>query len=115
MSGKEKFIETIEKLIEDVPDLFGNNEADAAAALKYFHSLKENKSEDITEKAKNILDFMVSNKDKYSDCFSAKDIGDSLGISSRSITGSMRALVNNNYVTKEGKNPVIYHLAVDNI
>jgi DNA-binding MarR family transcriptional regulator len=113
MTGKEQFIDAIEKLINDVPDFFANYESEGAAALEYFNSLKEGKSTTITENGQRILSYMQDNYNKYNNIFKAKDIGEGLGISSRSVTGSIRGLVNLGLVTKEGKNPVMYSLVFD--
>jgi DNA-binding MarR family transcriptional regulator len=113
MTGKEQFIDAIEKLINDVPDFFANYEGEGAAALEYFNSLKEGKSTTITENGQRILSYMQDNYNKYNNIFKAKDIGEGLGISSRSVTGSIRGLVNLGLVTKEGKNPVMYSLVLD--
>jgi Mn-dependent DtxR family transcriptional regulator len=40
----------------------------------------------------------------------AKDIGDELFISSRTVSGALRKLVNDGFVEKIGQNPVIYTL-----
>jgi hypothetical protein len=108
MTGKEKFIEVIKETLNDCPDFFGQGE-EADAAVEYFYSLAEDKKP-LTEKAVCILNFMRENNEKYNNLFKAKDIGEELGISSRSVTGTMRGLVNDGCVTKEGKNPVIYSL-----
>ena len=79
--------------------------------MKYFESLKEDKSEGgLTENGQKILSFMQENKEKYNNLFKAKDIGEGLGISSKAVSGSMRKLVKDGYVNKVGKEPVIYEL-----
>ena len=112
MLGKEKFIEVINEILKDCPDFFGQGE-DAEAAVEYFYSLRDGKSTTITENGQRILSYMQDNYNKYNNIFKAKDIGEGLGISSRSVTGSIRGLVNLGLVTKEGKNPVIYSLVFD--
>ena len=42
--------------------------------------------------------------------FKAKDIGEGLGISSRTASGAMRKLVTDGYVEKIGESPVVYAL-----
>lgn len=112
MLGKEKFIEVINETLKDCPDFFGQSE-EAEAAVEYFHSLRDGKSTTITENGQRILSYMQDNYNKYNNIFKAKDIGEGLGISSRSVTGSIRGLVNLGLVTKEGKNPVMYSLVFD--
>ena len=48
--------------------------------------------------------------DLVNNIFKAKDIGEDLGISGRSVSGSIRALVAGGYVEKLGKDPVVYGL-----
>ena len=81
--------------------------------MNIFYSLRDGKSTTITENGQRILSYMQDNYNKYNNIFKAKDIGEGLGISSRSVTGSIRGLVNLGLVTKEGKNPVMYSLVFD--
>ena len=61
-----------------------------------------------TANGKIILQFMKDNKDKYNNLFKAKDIGEGLGISSRTASGAMRKLVTDGYAEKIGADPVVY-------
>ena len=114
MSGKEIFIEKIEQLISEVPDFFGSDAEAAEKALKFFNDLKKEKpsksklSSLPTENGMKILRFMYENYSKYSNVFKAKDIGEGLFTSGRSVSGSMTKLVTDGYASKEGKDPVIY-------
>lgn len=113
MSGKEIFIEKIEQLISDVPDFFGSDAEAADKALKFFNDLKKEKPSNSksslpTENGMKILRFMRDNRSKYNNVFKAKDIGEGLFISGRSVSGSMKKLVTDGYASKEGKDPVIY-------
>lgn len=106
MSKKEKFIEELEDLIE-------NNDIELSQdAIDYFYeTLKTGKKEStggITEKGKVILKYMKNNYDKYNNVYKAKDIGDGLGISGRSVSGSIKKLIIDGYVEKLGANPVSY-------
>ena len=51
---------------------------------------------------------MRDNKDQYNNVFKAKEIGEGLGISSRTASGSMRKLVSDGFIEKIGSEPVIY-------
>lgn len=111
MSGKEIFIEKIEQLISEEPDFFGSDE-EANKALKFFNDLKKEKPNNPkslpTENGMKILRFMNDNRSKYNNVFKAKDIGEGLFTSGRSVSGSMKKLVTDGYVSKEGKDPVVY-------
>ena len=61
-----------------------------------------------TDNGKKILAYMQASKDTYNNLFKAKDIGEQLSISSRTVSGGMRKLVTDGYVEKLGTNPVIY-------
>lgn len=110
MSKKEKFIEMVEVLIKNSEndDLRGYEEA-----LEYFEvfkSVKETEKPKFTDNGKKILQYMQNNKDKYSNMFKAKEIGEGLFISSRGASGALRKLVTDGYVEKMGEDPVVYTL-----
>lgn len=112
MTGKEKFIKTIEETLETCPDFFGNGE-DADEAIQYFKSLSKTKeSKMFTEKGIQILTYMKENSEKCGGQFKAKELGEGLFIAPRAISGSMRKLITDGYVNKIGKDPVIYELTV---
>lgn len=109
MTNKEIFIEKINQLLDDCPDFFGQDEK-ADKALAYFESLKKDKggSKEITENGLKILHFMNDNCDIRNNVFKAVEIGEGLFMSGRSVSGSMRKLVSDEFVSKEGKDPVVY-------
>lgn len=103
MNKKEIFISEIEnsgiKLSED--------------AQTYFEALKGSSDKEkpaFTENGKLVLDFMQKNKDGFNNLFKAKEIGEGMGITSRTASGAMRKLVSDGYVERLGENPVIYGL-----
>jgi Mn-dependent DtxR family transcriptional regulator len=53
-----------------------------------------------------LLKFLQENTEK--EYYKSKDIADALGISGRTVSGSMRKLVTDGYVDKIGENPIIY-------
>ena len=50
------------------------------------------------------------NKDTYNNIFTARGMGDGIGIGSKVVSGAMRKLVTDGYVEKMGENPVVYSL-----
>ena len=101
MNSKEKFIEDVENVIEQLRD----------EGREYFENFKASKKEStggITEKGKTILKYMQDNCEKYNNVYKAKDIGDGLGVSGRSVSGSIKKLITDGYVEKLGANPVSY-------
>lgn len=78
--------------------------------LTFYEELKSNLKQDVTEKGKKILKCMQDNKDAYLNTFSSKQIGEILFMPPRSVSGSMKKLINDGYVTKKSMNPVTYGL-----
>lgn len=73
--------------------------------------LEKNSTENIlTDTGKKILISMYVNQEKYLNVFSSKQLGELLFMSARSVSGSMRKLVTEQYVEKAGINPVTYKL-----
>lgn len=97
---KKEFIEVIDKL-------FSENEIDEEI-VEYWNEMKSKKSSGLSENAVKILTFMRDNKEEYLNVFNSKKIGECIGVSSRSVSGSMRGLVEKEYVNKFGSNPVSY-------
>lgn len=107
-SKKEKFIEEISKLLEDSPEKYLSSDA-----LDFWNGLQitgDSGKAKFTENGKLVLKYMQDNKDNYNNLFKAKDIGEGLGISSRTASGAMRKLVTDNYVEKIGDSPSVYSL-----
>lgn len=112
MTGKQKFIKVIEETLESCPDFFGElGSEEAAAALDYFKSLtKADEVKPLSEKAQAIYDYMVANAESCNNIFTSRSIAEGLEVSARAVSGSMRKLVTDGYVTKSGKDPVTYSL-----
>ena len=102
MTNKEIFLREVDELIKDIPDAFTNE------ALDYIDSLRKTlfTSTPLTENGKKILIYMQSIDNIYR---TSKLIGDGMGLSSRSVSGSMRKLIEEGYIEKEGS-PSMYRL-----
>ena len=115
MSKKECFIQFVEDLMK-VADQNGYDfriMEQYNDAKDYWNALKITEDESkpaFTENGKLIFAFMQQNRSTYNNLFKAKDIGEQLGISSRTASGGMRKLVNDGYVEKIGQNPVVYSI-----
>ena len=80
-------------------------------AMKGYEELATAKAfvpKEITDKGKVILKDMQEND--TGNGFKAKDIGERLGISGRSVSGSIRSLIALGYVEKISTDPVVYGL-----
>ena len=112
MTKKEKFIHeviaAIDGLEEKVPEVYFSPDA-----LDFWNGLNatgDTEKPAFTENGKLVLKYMQDNKEIYNNLFKAKDVGEGLGISSRTVSGALRKLVNDQFVEKVGKEPTIYSL-----
>ena len=105
MSKKEAFINDITRLLEDAPEKYLSPEA-----LDYWNGLNAagGGKATFTENGKMILRYMQETYEKYNNLFKAKEIGEGLGISSRTASGALRKLVSDGYVEKIGSDPTVY-------
>ena len=91
-----------------------NNHRDilSESAIEFLDELLEKNSTEniLTETGRKILVSMYANKETYLNVFSSKQLGELLFMSARSVSGSMRKLVTEQYVEKAGTNPVTYKL-----
>ena len=78
--------------------------------LEFYNELKEKSKSTFTEKGKKILVCMKENEEKYSNSFNAKLIGELLFMPPRSVSGAVKKLLNEGYVSKKGTNPVSYEI-----
>ena len=114
MTKKEKFINFIQSEIFDNPiNIYGEPwEEDWDDICSFWEDYKKclAPSKDMTENGLKVLTWMQEHIEEMSNVFTAKEIGEGLFTSGRSISGSMKKLVNDGYVEKIGKNPVQYSL-----
>ena len=117
MTEKEAFQVIIEDLFIEYKDYIEENFDYAPLAYSFFEKLRKNNFESnskassgMTENGSKVLTWMQENEEKMSNLFTSKEIAEALFTSGRSISGSMRKLVNDGYVEKIGKNPIQYSL-----
>lgn len=111
MTKKECFINEVKRAIEKT----GNAVEDwfSADALDFWNGLQmseDSSKPKFTENGKLVLKYMQENKEAFNNLFKAKEIGEGLGISSRTASGAMRKLVNDGFAEKVAENPVVYSL-----
>lgn len=110
MTNREAFMEKMNKLFDECPDLFGQDEV-AEQAMEFYNTMKNGKSAGgMTENGQKILSYMQENKDECNNQFKAADIAEGIGVATRSVGGSIRKLITDGYVKKIGEKPVIYAL-----
>lgn len=104
---KQEFIEFLDALMRAAPEVV--EEKGSETIMAYIEAMKENtkKQESLTENGARVLAFLQT---ADSLTFKAKDIGEALGVASRTVSGALRKLVNDGFVDKMGENPVIYAL-----
>ena len=115
MNKKDMFIAMVERLVKlgEATNMFENGEyADAMAYFEAFKSSVDTKSDKpkFTDNGKLILQYMRDNVDATQNMFKAREIAEGIFISSKSVSGSMRKLVNDGFVEKIGQDPIIYQL-----
>lgn len=116
-SKKESFMNEISSIIQNQT---GQKMEDILSpdALDFWNGLQmtgDGGRPRFTSNGKIVLEYMQNNKDPYNNLFKAKDIGEQLGISSRTVSGGMRKLVTDGYVEKLGENPVIYSVTIEGL
>lgn len=107
MTNKEIFIHTVEQLIAHSKDMIPTE------AIEYFNQLKatpEKEKAPFTENGAKVLIWMQENYESYNNILKAKEIGDGLFCSSRTVSGAMRKLITDGYVSKTEGTPTCYSL-----
>lgn len=110
---KQAFIEEIEHILYRLADLLDSDEPLLSEdAATYFAELKAGRAStgEMTESGLKIIAWMQSNCNRYNNIFSAKIVGEGLFMNSRAVSGAMRKLISDGYVSKTGSNPVSYSL-----
>lgn len=108
MNRKEAFIEFVNDLIENCNHPVEMNE-DVEFYWNYLNDSKDNITEEkpvLTDNGKLILACLQVHSEI--ETWKAKDLANVLDISSRTVSGSIRKLVNDGFVEKLENNPVIY-------
>ena len=105
MSLKQDFVNYVESNFETNPLPEGLTE--------YWNTFKNGSksSEDkplFTANGRKILEFLKDHQEK--EVWKSKDVAEEMFISSRTVSGSMRKLVNDGYVDKVSTDPVMYSL-----
>lgn len=111
MTKKQNFIAMVEHLIQY--PIEKTEDFNYEDAVIYFESLKASKEKEkvaFTDNGKKILVYMQEQKDNSNNLFKSKEIAEGLFVSSRSISGAMRKLVEDGYVEKIGESPASYSL-----
>ena len=115
MSKKESFLDFVRFLMQSANFYDWDEDAknEWADALTYLEALKISEDKEktgFTENGRLVLDFMQKNREDFNNLFKAKDVGERMGISSRTVSGAMRKLVTDNFVEKLGSSPTVYSL-----
>jgi DNA-binding MarR family transcriptional regulator len=105
---KQEFLDFLDALMVAAPEVV--KEKGTEEILEYIEALKgaTPKKVGFTENGEKILKFLQTSDSSF---LKAKDIGDAIGMASRTVSGSLRKLVNDGYVEKMGTAPVIYSIS----
>lgn len=113
-SKKENFIEFVKVLMNEsqYEAWDDTTKEEWSDAIDYWNGLQMcgDAKPQFTENGQKVLVYMQENVDIYNNLFKAKSIGEGMEISSRTVSGAMRKLVNDGYVEKVGENPTVYSL-----
>lgn len=105
---KQEFLNFVNTLMNANPDLTEKLMTENIQAyLNLLADIKEEKPE-ITENGKIILSYLQEHTDTL--LWKSKDIAEQVGLASRSVSGTMRKLVNDGFCDKIGKDPCVYTL-----
>lgn len=108
-----------EVFIQEIGDLIYNKDIELSQeAIEFFEDFKAGKkssSTGFTENGKKVFEYMKTNYETQDNSFQSKLIGAEIGMTGRSVSGSMRKLVTDGYVEKVGQNPVTYALTAAGI
>lgn len=105
MTKKQEFISFVNSLMEKCPDEKMNESA--ALYWEGFCAAKDNIEKPLlSDNGKIILKFLQDNQDTK--VWTSKALGEGIGISSRSVSGSMRKLADEGFVEKCGADPIAY-------
>jgi len=120
LTKKDKFINFIQTEIFNNPTMPSKrNPEDWADIISYWEKFKapsDKKVSDnkMTENGYKLLSWMQENREKYDNIFTSQIISEGLFISKRSVSGTMRKLINDDYVTRISKEPVVQYSLTDN-
>ena len=112
-SAKQKFINLInEEVFKTMGPKLEKKYSDSWEQIIDFWNIFQSQNENsvLTESGIKVLKYMQLNLEKHNNLFTARSIGEGLFLSSRSIAGTMRKLINDGYAEKTGNNPVYYSL-----
>ena len=106
MSKKQSFINEMQNLINSI-----NYEWQSDEAKIYWEALAsqtEAEKPTFTDNGKLILKYMQNNQEI--EHWKARDIGEGMFISPRTVSGAIRKLVSDGFVEKIGQDPFVYSL-----
>ena len=104
---KQEFMDFLDALMKAAPQVV--EEKGNEKIMAYIEALRENTKKQIglTENGALVLKYLQT---ADSLTFKARDIGEGIGLSSRTVSGALRKLVNDGFVEKFGENPTIYSI-----
>ena len=105
---KKEFIDFIKALMEAAPEVVAEKMTDNVK--QYLDALTDTVKEkpELTDIGKLVLKYMQEHCETTT--WKSKDIAEGLYISSRTVSGGMRKLVNDEFAEKFGQDPVLYTL-----
>ena len=107
MSKKNEFIRFVD---ERLMSKLSNEEIPEEVALYWdaFKMIEEVEKPPLTENGKKVLAFLQTQPSDT--LWKSRDIAEQMGITSRTVSGTMRKLTSDGFVDKIGQEPVIYKI-----
>jgi DNA-binding MarR family transcriptional regulator len=118
MTNRELFIQEIEEFLADRRQTFGTDGLSdgARAYLETLKATPEKEKAPFTENGARVLIWMQENHNQYNNILKAKEIAEGMfaingtPITSRTVSGAIRKLITDGYVSKTAGTPVCYSL-----
>lgn len=108
MNKKEEFIAYVKDLMNELNISAADMPENVKTYWEGFCSKQETEKPLFTDNGKLILKFMQEHPE--TSMWKAKELGEGLFISSRTVSGAMRKLVTDGFVEKIGENPSVYSI-----
>lgn len=108
MSKKSKFIEFVSDNLFNKINV-DEIDPDVIAYWNGLTSKDDTEKPTFTDNGKLVMKYLKSLPDD-TEPKRAKDIGDEMGVSSRTVSGAMRKLCDDGFIEKIGKDPVLYSI-----
>lgn len=107
MTKCEEFLEFVDFLMQNCKEPVHPSESVQAYLDALRSSERTSEKKEFTSNGKAILQWLQG---APAGMYKARDVAEAIEVSSRAVSGAMRKLVNDGYIEKVGKDPVVYSI-----